>query len=411
MGMEFVTTFLAYSDYYYDDGGGGLFWLIWGPTLFWCLVSLGVSLGFGFGCKAMARRKDFSETGAFWLGFFITWVGLIIVATRPDIKPYIESPTEQRERKEREDAATLRSGGWKCANCGKVNERYVATCGCGTFKADSVKLEVSRRKQAIEYMELKNREKAEKAAQKANSSQSSTDDNLKVAEAITKFKELKDMGVLSDEEFEERKKSLLLSVNDKKIPEPEATSNTDGDKAEKEEEKEWECGDCGTSNPSTSKCCSYCGKIKLDYYSYPKKKIEPPKSDSIQNGYTENANNKAQQYDQYNQEYNQQYNQQYDQQYYDTYNGQYDQQYYRQYNGQYDQQYDQQYSQQYAGQYDQSYAGQYDQQYYQGYNQYDQQYYQPTQTHQYKYCTGCGNPVQPGDSVCQYCGKSIIRKS
>ena len=43
--------------------------------------------------------------------------------------------------------------------------------------------------------------------------------NLKVAEAITKFKELKDMGVLSDEEFEERKKSLLLSVNDKKIPE------------------------------------------------------------------------------------------------------------------------------------------------------------------------------------------------
>ena len=264
-----IYNYEYYDDYYYDDGS-------FGRTLVLCIiVDLAIQVGFGFGCRALGRSRDISDWSAFMLGFWLGWIGLIIVATKPHIQQhavYVESPSEQKERKRREDAWTLSHGGWKCAKCGSVNPSYMGTCSCGMYRSDSNKLELSRKQQAREYFELKNRQKDEAEEKKSNNTnaQASVEENLKVAEAITKFKELRDMGVLSDEEFEERKNSLIHSINTKTQTESEENKDYGKAEPEKTEPEEWECSECGSVNPGNIKCCSYCGKIK-DYYGNSKK--------------------------------------------------------------------------------------------------------------------------------------------
>lgn len=79
----------------------------------------------------------------------------------------------------------LSDGGWRCS-CGRVNARYVTSCGCGrnkdgdTAPVPEVKL----------YTEQES-------------------DELENAAAIREYRKLMDDGIISPEEFESKKKQLL----------------------------------------------------------------------------------------------------------------------------------------------------------------------------------------------------------
>lgn len=41
---------------------------------------------------------------------------------------------EKKKEEERKPAGTLAQGEWKCSKCGRINQDYVGTCGCGQRK-------------------------------------------------------------------------------------------------------------------------------------------------------------------------------------------------------------------------------------------------------------------------------------
>jgi len=80
----------------------------------------------------------------------------------------------------------LESGGWQCA-CGRVNAFYVSSCACGGCKNGELPAEHT----AVVVDEL------------------SEDTELRNAQAIREYKKLLDDGILTEEEYEAKKKQLL----------------------------------------------------------------------------------------------------------------------------------------------------------------------------------------------------------
>ena len=152
--------------------------------------------------------------GGFWWGFFLGVIGVIVVAVKPDNRSYTSqsdssygysgrplfqdssddggSPLFQDSSTVSHNEHLLQNGGWRCASCGAVNASYITTCVCGVPKKDNTR--------------VKERIEQEKAAQKAKSSAADA------ADALVKYKELLDSGVISEEEFNAKKASLLEQI-------------------------------------------------------------------------------------------------------------------------------------------------------------------------------------------------------
>lgn len=77
----------------------------------------------------------------------------------------------------------LDSGEWKCSRCGKVNQNYVGTCGCGMTKDAS---NLAAKKATLDLQQ-----------------------STSPAEELKKYKELLDIGAITKEEFDAKKKQLL----------------------------------------------------------------------------------------------------------------------------------------------------------------------------------------------------------
>ena len=85
-------------------------------------------------------------------------------------------------------------------------------------------------------------------------------DAIKAAEAIRKYKELLDMGAITAEEFEERKRQFLSSTGEnggESKPSPKSETKP-ADAAS----LDWRCGKCGAVNIGAVKCCKNCGGIQ-----------------------------------------------------------------------------------------------------------------------------------------------------
>ena len=240
-----------------------LWWAIWGPTIFYCIICLVIAIVFGIITRNVIYNKGYHENW-FWWGFFFGWIALVIALTKPDIR-YQQYGTpvspEDRYSKEKDDAYTLNHGGWRCYNCRSVNPSFVGTCKCGMSRGESVAKEAEAQQFALERAKLIEGSQSTKSEQsKPKTVAESSEEAIKLAEAISKFKELLDMGVITQEEFEEKKNSLLNTAKDvEEVPE-----NTE---AEEPANPNWNCTNCGHENEGSTKCCSYCGSIKMIQYS------------------------------------------------------------------------------------------------------------------------------------------------
>lgn len=88
---------------------------------------------------------------------------------------------------------------WKCKKCGIINHNYVGTCSCGNRRQDN---DTFVPEDTIQT-------KAEKIEEETQVMVSNKSSDLSVADAIKQFKELLDMGAITQEEYDRKKKDLL----------------------------------------------------------------------------------------------------------------------------------------------------------------------------------------------------------
>lgn len=146
----------------------------------------------GYAVTVIIENKGYDENW-FWWGFFFGIIALIVALTKPtNTTTYYSGGNTHLSRLVSDGGGNNNSNksvqidGWKCSKCGRVNYEYVGTCACGNDKLNN-----------SAYI---------KRTTTVNNSQSNS---FSIADEITKFKKLYDDGIISQEEFERKKKELL----------------------------------------------------------------------------------------------------------------------------------------------------------------------------------------------------------
>ncbi|MDO5294029.1 MAG: SHOCT domain-containing protein [bacterium] len=144
----------------------------------------------GIATNAVIANKKYDENW-FWWGFFFGIIALIVAATKPQnvntyASQYYGIGTTREEIRQRD---IINNDGWKCKRCGTVNPNYTGSCGCGMTKQENERYgqEVSRQETSVEV----------------------NTKTLDKFEQVKKYKELLDSGILTQEEFDIKKKELL----------------------------------------------------------------------------------------------------------------------------------------------------------------------------------------------------------
>ena len=146
-----------------------------GPVILAIFIGLINGCLWGFATKTINENKGYE--GGFAWGFFLGIIGLIVVLCRSsvDYTAFTSSYSQSTQRQ-------MPSGGWAC-DCGRVHNAYESSCVCGKTKYTI---------------------RAAKAA--AQAQQPPKENNITL---LRKYKELLDDGVITQEEFEAKKKQLL----------------------------------------------------------------------------------------------------------------------------------------------------------------------------------------------------------
>ena len=184
-------------------------------SIIYFLVLIGVSCVFGAITKHISESKGYS--GGFAWGFWLTWIGVIVVACKPNQT----SQTTQGQYRPMYPNAVQEKRQWHCV-CGASNNEgasYCFKCRRSHHESDSV------RKEACPHCGAMNRSNNETcfacnkpmkvlatpivAAEKPVEEKPAENESAHALDMLKKLGELHDSGVLTDEEFQAKKKSLL----------------------------------------------------------------------------------------------------------------------------------------------------------------------------------------------------------
>ena len=84
----------------------------------------------GLGVLSWVINNAKGRDGGFWWGFFLAWIGILVVLLRPAIR------TETPVRGESVPSYIENPGAWYCPQCGRSHAVYEYSCFCGTVKAE-----------------------------------------------------------------------------------------------------------------------------------------------------------------------------------------------------------------------------------------------------------------------------------
>ncbi|MCI7349539.1 MAG: SHOCT domain-containing protein [Ruminococcus sp.] len=155
------------------------------------IATIALSIVWGVVTNKVIENKGYDENW-FWWGFFFGIFALIVAITKPEChsteyksigESQLSKIAAEKEVKKKEE-----SGYWTC-RCGRLNAPYVTTCGCGTTAKE--------RKEFLKKKEMYDNQKA---------TQEKEIENINL---LSKYKEMLDSGIISEEEFAAKKKELL----------------------------------------------------------------------------------------------------------------------------------------------------------------------------------------------------------
>ena len=156
----------------------------------------------GAATYAVIQNKGYDENW-FWWGFFFGFIALIVACAKP-AKITSKSTNDDWQPSYMKNAAStaIRNNEWRC-RCGRVNPSYTGTCACGRTKdevlyptPDSSPI-ASPKNETVPSNKPQNTEKMNLESEM---------DKLKL---LVEVKKLFDMGVITEEEFQKKKETLL----------------------------------------------------------------------------------------------------------------------------------------------------------------------------------------------------------
>jgi len=148
---------------------------------------------FGFITKKVGENKGYDNQ--FWWGFWLGWIGLIVVAVKPDNNySYGNQHHENHEFDERLHALANGSeyaprGTWQCWSCKRTNADYVTTCLCGVKKGEKSPPVTTT---------------AVPVPKPAPTVQALTEE-----QQINKYKKMWEDGIITEKDFNAKKKQIL----------------------------------------------------------------------------------------------------------------------------------------------------------------------------------------------------------
>ncbi|MBP1546504.1 MAG: SHOCT domain-containing protein [Oscillospiraceae bacterium] len=148
-----------------------------------------VSIVWGYATQAVITNKGYDERWFLW-GFFFGIIAFLVALSKPPyIPPTSNKPSNLSAIADEEDRKRKRQQNyWECS-CGRMNAPYVTTCVCG-LSAKEVKRQNDSAIQKIQENEKKTAE-------------------LENLNLLSKYKEMLDSGVITEEEFNIKKRELL----------------------------------------------------------------------------------------------------------------------------------------------------------------------------------------------------------
>ena len=192
------------------------------------IFSIGLACIFGFITQSINESKGYY--GGFAWGFWLGWIGIIVVACKPDNNYQKESiivPANKEKLPNRTvTPVALSNGNWQCS-CGRINPGYVSSCVCGNNKsqvlnpapaapapakpapAEYTTIDCA----AIDYTTVNSAEQ-DCVTIECGPADHTAKERVPVDEtqniiALKEYKALLDSGVITQEEFEKKKKDIL----------------------------------------------------------------------------------------------------------------------------------------------------------------------------------------------------------
>ena len=161
------------------------------------IIGLSISIIFGSISQQIMEEKGYGKAG-FWSGFQHGIFGIAQAKAMPDLK---ERDNQRALIKAlgpaHRDNELLTNGGWRCSKCGAVNAGYVGTCGCGTTKYES-----EHPQPVVQNVKTTN--------PAGNiSEEKKVDNEYEKIKILKEYKNLLDDGVLTAEEYEQKKKAIM----------------------------------------------------------------------------------------------------------------------------------------------------------------------------------------------------------
>lgn len=149
-------------------------------------IYLIVSCLFGLATTRINENKGYY--GGFWWGFFLGWLGVLIVLCKQDnTRSYYHESEADRALSayaaEKSTQRLVREDDWQCPECRRINASYVTTCICGNpknYKKEKPQTTLKEKSQTISK-----------------------------ADEIEKFKKLLDAGAITEEEYDKEKRRIL----------------------------------------------------------------------------------------------------------------------------------------------------------------------------------------------------------
>ncbi len=116
----------------------------------------------------------------FWKGFLFSGAAFATAVSKPKLQRDTYQEDIFLEKMRGRDI--LKNDGWECPFCHSLNEDIVSTCGCGKSREESIKY---------------------------NKQQSTDIPEQNIISLLKEYKELMDNGIITQEEFDTKKRELL----------------------------------------------------------------------------------------------------------------------------------------------------------------------------------------------------------